>query len=536
MQSCKSLSQRLQQKRQIPWVHGEYGTCLPSKETADILIDKYLRTFETVQRILHVPTFRREYRMFWENQSQAPFDFLIKMQLCFSLGACLYDDIFSLRPQALQWIREASAWTESFDSPNLSISGVQIMCLLSLAQNVVQELIGDRTWIRSGALIRLAMAIGLHRDPTKLPSMPAAQGEMRRRLWTTVLELALSSCLDAGGTLLISLRDFDCMLPMNLDDTQLDFDDNGDLLASDSATYTDTTLQIALAQTFPARLAIAEYANGFNSEQSYDKTLRLAADLKSATTRFGESIKVHHAKITDFQRRYYEMVMDRYMFMLHIPYATVALKDSAFLLSRDTCVDAALRLSYAALDSRLMPDAFLDSARAAMVVTAPCQDYVRLVLCGAGLFRATQTQALMIIAAELHARLVNWSEGACLDTTGPLGTLRGQELLSFLRVGVEWTKCRILAGQDNIKDYVFQAAILAGITAMIEGGSVKEATDNEGKEACIKAKALLVNLVGDDEPSNTGQAGVAEDSWNFHANDFWTADWADCTGSFVIPQ
>jgi hypothetical protein len=127
----------------------------------------------------------------------------------------------------------------------MSISGIQNMCLLSLARNATQELRGDRTWIHCGALIRSAMSIGLHRDPAKMPSIPAAQGEIRRRLWATVRELVLDSCIEAGGPPLISRKDFDCAPPMNLDDSQLDFNTAApaiEVSCPRPEEYTDTSL------------------------------------------------------------------------------------------------------------------------------------------------------------------------------------------------------------------------------------------------------------------------------------------------------
>jgi hypothetical protein len=79
-------------------------------------------------------------------------------------------------------------------------------------------------------------------------------------------------------------------------------------------------------------------------------------------------------------------------------------KPNLYLLKED-CVDSALKLSNAAFDSPLLPDPFLDSARAAAPVKTLCEDYVRLVLCGSGAFRATQFQAIMTLASELLARL-----------------------------------------------------------------------------------------------------------------------------------
>lgn len=80
--------------------------------------------------------------------------------------------------------------------------------------------------------------------------------------------------------------------------------------------------------------------------------------------------------------------------------------------------------------------------------------------------------------------LVNWSERALSDTTGSPGTLRGQELLAFLCIGVEWIKRGILAARDN---GVSRAAGLGEINAMNEEGSVREAINHAKRHAISRS-------------------------------------------------
>ena len=40
--------------------------------------------------------------------------------------------------------------------------------------------------ISTGIVVRLAMRMGLHRDPGPYPGIPVFQGEMRRRIWAAV--------------------------------------------------------------------------------------------------------------------------------------------------------------------------------------------------------------------------------------------------------------------------------------------------------------------------------------------------------------
>lgn len=525
MQSCKLLSRRLQEERKIPWIHGEYGKWMPSKDTADLLIDAYLRTLEGVYRILHIPTFKRDYALLWQDSQQPQDAFLVQFQLCMALGVCLSDDTSSLRPQALQWVKEAEAWIWLSEKNQLSICGIQNMCLFALARNIMLDFHGNSAWILSGVLVRSAISIGLHRDPTKLPAMSATQAEIRRRLWATVLELVLDSCLDAGRPPLISLDDFDCALPMNLDDTQLNFDTDAVFTAHAPNQWSDTSFQIALARTYPIRHAIATYVNGIKTQILYEEVMKLYDQYKTACATSNKILRHLSLKLTKFQCCFYELIMSRYTFSLHIPYAALASNNPTYCYSRKLCVEAAIRLLHSGLRCVTMRDTFLDSARAVTEAQLISDDYVRLVSCGLGPVRSVHFQAIMVIAAELFAYLADWADATHLAMAPPLGDLRAMELLSLIRTAKIWGKSRILAGNENPKDYIIISATLGGITAMLEGNPISEAIELRGKEACFEAKSLIAQLVHSSEPES-GEEFHFEESWDSNVEDFWTADLA----------
>ncbi|ETS73932.1 hypothetical protein PFICI_13798 [Pestalotiopsis fici W106-1] len=521
-QNCKPLIKRLRQQRSMAWTPGDYGRYLPSRHLADALIDSYLRTFESVLRVLHIPSFRRDYHLMWDQTSAASPHFIVQVQLCLALGASLYDDTFSLRGQALQWIQEAITWVHSSEKSCLSIAGIQNLCLLELARRNMLEIHGDRSWIRSGVLIRTSMVIGLHRDPGALPGVLPAQAEIRRRLWATVLELTLSSSMDAGCPPLMSLDDFDCALPMNLNDEALDLRSHTELVACDDDMRTDASLQIALARTLPDRLAISKLINSIKAEALYPQILSSSMSFKNTCRLLNDSLRRLVPQPTGFQRLYSEMTMCRYLFTLHIPYIAVSAQNPMFLQSRNICIEPALNFAHSALNSPLLHDAFLESIRSATGADAPCEDFFRLALCGLGPYRTVLYQAVMIIGGELSRTSVDRPETSYSDST-LTRNIRSLELSSLLRVGVEWAKQRIMAGQDNVKDYIILKAVLGCADAKIKGLPISDAIEASGLEASLEAKAMLTQLV------NTGDLVSEEpesvpDSGSGSLDDFWTAD------------
>lgn len=540
LQSCKSLAKRVKKQQKLQWVHGDYGKLLPQRAMADLLIDNYLRTSETIHRIFHIPSFRREYDRLWEDRSAASLGFIIQVQLCCAIGALLYDDEFSLRSQAMQWIQEAGAWLESSAKPRLMLFTIQTMCLHRIARENTQGTYGDRVWILSGTLIRAAMSIGLHRDPTKLTGISPAQAELRRRLWATVLELALDSCLDPGAAPLISLDDFDCALPSNLDDTQLNLDENESNLAPQSPDcYTDSSLQIALGQSFAIRLAIARFPTKL--ENDYQEALKLNEEYTATCRSLSDALRPLHAKLSAYQRQYFEMIVCRYVFTLHIPYVVAGANNPDYSVSRTACVDAALNLAHSALPISSTQDQLLAAVHAMNVNRPQGEDFVRLCICASGSYRSVLFQAISIIAAELittaseSTSSFRWPMGLATGATPLSGNMRALELLSLLRVANEWTKRRLMAGPESNKDHLFVSLCLANIEATMKGAVAKEAMDASGQIACSESKEVLERLLVASGGNSGESSEVSEGHFSPDDDFLWMNDmWLVQPGSFGV--
>ncbi|CAK7217628.1 hypothetical protein SBRCBS47491_003223 [Sporothrix bragantina] len=359
MKKCKSLGRAIKSHR-VPAVFSiDYGKQIPAREVADELINGYFRTFETVYRILHIPTFTRDYQRYWENPHEASTNFVVQMQLCMAIGAAFYDETCSLRHLAAQWIYEAQVWLMTpapSQKSHMNIPGLQTMCLMHLAREVSGNG-GDLVWISAGELVRAAMFMGLHRDPTKIPKIPRYLAEIRRRLWATILEIGLQSSLDSGGPPLLSMSDFDTLPPANFFDDQLV--EKTTPTTSGAAppppkpltTFTNTSIQIALLKSFPTRLAIARYVNDFRSGTSYDETLRLNSELRSACQALTGTIQSYRPsgsagklRPTSFQLRFVDHLTHRFFLSLNQAFLAASQNDPKFYFSRKVSVDTSLKL------------------------------------------------------------------------------------------------------------------------------------------------------------------------------------------------
>lgn len=450
----------IKEHRLKPLATSNLGQNIPQRELADQLVDIYFRTFEGVLRILHAPTFREEYDKYWQNPSAASDAFVMQLQLCMAIGASMYDDLYSLRLTAMQWVHEAQIWLLlPPEKSKMTIAGLQIMCMLTIAKatcSIGQEL----TWITTGGLLRQAMYMGLHRDPKHLAKMTVYRAEMRRRLWATILELNIQSSSDAGGPPLISARHYDTQLPANLNDDQLTDEPESNSRTANPDELTDMSVQLALAQSLPLRLLIIEHVNEFRSSDAYSETLRYNSELNKACRALAQRLALFaalqktssRAVLTSFHSSYAQLLVYRCFISLHQPLIARSLKDPTYYYSRKVALDCSLKMTQiCGLSAPRFPSAPPGSQD-------PCTAFDRLLTNGAGMLRSIPLQTTCSIALELVKK--KEEERDSLPAVGCA------ELRAILDAAVLLAQRRISSGETNVKTYCFMAAYMALIESI----------------------------------------------------------------------
>ncbi|KAI5917678.1 fungal-specific transcription factor domain-containing protein [Camillea tinctor] len=520
LHKCKSLAKTVKAQRMPEQLTFNFGSNIPPRERADKLVDYYLRTFETVYRILHVPSFRSEYAEFWESPGTANEAFVILLQVVMAIGAAFYDEHFSLRKCALQWMYEGQCWLLGpVAKSRMTLTGLQIMLLLGLARENA-GLGGDLVWISVGSLVRTAMYMGLHRDPNRLPGMSKLTSELRRRIWNTILEMELHTSIDSGGPPMLSLNNSDTAAPANVDDDQL-IDGDAPVTSSPTNKFTDMSMTLALRETFSARLAIARLLNNIGSKPSYEDTLRLHTQLSTvhkSLWHMMRSFAPGRRQPTEFQRRYLEFSIRRFYIALHIPYSAKAMKEPAYAFSRKTLYEAAMKTYCAVLPSASLSSGYIAAgAKDAAILYAEGDDLARLSVCCAGSIRSVLSQASTILIFELQHQLQED------DSIGP-PTPRA-ELFNIIRHGVIWCLERLKAGETNIKGYMFIVALRAlidGLSLGMNGEDIKESVIRETIEAERESFEILKREAGQ---SWTEEETVSAEEVNWDAMVGMEEDW-----------
>jgi hypothetical protein len=306
--------------------------------------------------------------------------------------------------------------------------------------------------------------------------MSILRAELRRRLWATILEIALQSSVDSGGPPLISPSDYDTKQPANFDDDQLLDGERSTVFPRPNSCFTQTSVQLTLLRSFPTRLSVAQYVNGFHATASYEQTSRLNAQLQQVSATLQHSYDpagVLPRRMTLFQLRLAEHMVHRFFLALNQPCLGQARTNPDYWFARKACVESARKLCDGF--SKATPSGTSTS-------TGPVDDFVRLSTAGAGAFRSVPVQCLGIIGIELTWQALDdraIREGVDPDpaagvsggsaTGAGIGVAPRGELLEALEYCVGFQERRIACGETNVKGYLFAKALLTQVQALLRG-------------------------------------------------------------------
>ncbi|OAA34947.1 C6 zinc finger domain containing protein [Metarhizium rileyi] len=266
----------------------ELESLLPTREETDALVSVYLDQFEQIHRIVHIPTFRKEYADFWtpdSRQRYAAFTALIMAMMAVASCVHTHDSLkfigmmSNARHWAEKWIWACDAWLSRQSQKHRKLIHFQIACLLYLGKRV-NTIKKKRFWTSSGALIQDGISVGLHREPSHMGGkITVYNQEMRRRIWTTVQEFDMQASFDHGLPTLLSQLHYDSNAPRNLDDEDFDAETTTLPPSKSAKEYTFSSFQNLARQSLPLRLELSRLLTGPLSDIDYDQVIRHTNDL-----------------------------------------------------------------------------------------------------------------------------------------------------------------------------------------------------------------------------------------------------------------
>lgn len=469
---CKTLAREVKaQERPDEDKLRQGDSLLPSRVVADMLVEAYLRTVETVYHILDVQQFKELYEQYWHSPDNVPRGFHSSMILVFAVGAAICQNHGVSRKNITHWIFLALQWlSHPRDKLKMDLWSLRTHCLLLLARQA-NGIDGKMTSLSASSCVVTAMHMGLHIDPVHFSEsqVPRNEHEIRRRLWAAVLELELQANMDAGGRPLVREDDWDCGPPNNIDD-------NGTVTTATRTQrlpierYTQSSMQILLARSIPVRLKIVRFVNDFRPNLRYQDALALSKELVEEMRKSSALIEIWrkaNAPITQFQVELFHLYMHRFLLALHYTYGLKAKDEPLFYYSSKLCLDSALAVLTPPADQR---DA----------------DFYQLVLHGRSVYQDVYSGAGNFLTEYIYA------ESANAPLLLPSGSASPHDsLISAIESHLPLTLARIESCQTNVKSHMLFCCLLAFAKAVDTGADVSRALRSAIENSLQEAYSVL---------------------------------------------
>ncbi|OQE41035.1 hypothetical protein PENCOP_c005G03912 [Penicillium coprophilum] len=475
---------------------------VPRKNVADHLLQLYLDTFETTYRILHTPTFFKQYADYWANTQPIDMAFVAQLLAVMAAGSCFYvpppgqDDRDIFQKPAMKWIMAVQSYIScTFVSPDIDFRMLQTQSLLLVARlGVASD--GDVAWASAGSLIRSATTMGLHRDPTRFRKARPFHSELRRRLWATIVELDLKISLDRGVPPSVDLDECDCDPPSNWDDADLTQDMENDPAPLSTALYTQNFYQTLLTKTLPLRYRIAKKINSLRFNLSYDDALRMGEELSRNMQHASSLFEDNALSITPgepgrhrFAQSLYLFIMRKFLLALHRPFSLSVARLPKCSYSRKICLEESLGI----LSQMELPPSTEDTL------------YPNITQLGSGMFRDETFHAAITACVELSLQANEMTTSASAGMVGVNSSVlmsmiqsqQGVMLQAVERTADNFGR-RIGPGGKGCKPFFFLDIILASVKSRIKGEDPLCNVDTSSKRCVRICRAILNGLTYDE--------------------------------------
>lgn len=361
LQKTRNLFKQQRREAEQPLILPDFDSLVslvPEQSRADVVVQEYFGTLETTYRVLHAPTFFRQYKKFWMSAKDSSPAFVVQLLLvCASVNSAVPGGTVGFvgrsslnRDVSLKWIGVCATWLDLQSQKHVTLEVFQIRVLLMIAQRLNCVKI-KREWTVAGQLLRQAMSMGMHREPTCLSKdISVFDQEMRRRLWCTVLELEVQASLDRGMGPSLGPFDWDSLPPLNLHDE--DFDESTEKMppARPMREFTRTSFLCIAHQHLPLRMEILSRINGLRVTVESDTAIELDQKIRQIL----DSIPTwSNDEAKSVSQGLSELLLYDLLVLIHQPFAIRADAQAQHFYSRVARRHAALSILKTFSDMRL---------------------------------------------------------------------------------------------------------------------------------------------------------------------------------------
>ncbi|RDL36356.1 uncharacterized protein BP5553_05708 [Venustampulla echinocandica] len=332
---------------------------LPEKFVVDRLISQYFNSNSPSLPILHKPTFQKMYISFWESPAEAQVNWLGLLFALMSMAT-----IASLHPGGrqpdssstpLETVRlYRNCCIQALILSNYTKPGpytIETLLLFMEGEFILSADDQVHLYLLVGNVVRLSLRMGLHRDSANVGgNITPFQAEFRRRLWHHLAQIDLLSSFLLGLPGMVEAIASDTRYPRNLRDE--DFREDSVKLppSRPESELTPTTYLICKSRLGHECGKVATLANNL-ALPYYEEVLTLDGLLREAYEKVPTFFRVSSSgfSITDSPGHVIKqfslfLLFHKSRCMLHRKYVTKVGKNSEYLYSKNTALDASLEL------------------------------------------------------------------------------------------------------------------------------------------------------------------------------------------------
>jgi hypothetical protein len=347
---------------------------LPSNEEIMRLVQIYWEVMETTFRVLHRPSFLLDLQLLLRDRQGCRESFvavvLIVMATTRGMVFQTAASYVGRRPErqnasilCTSWIDACTKWLLSQTRMPQRIEILQVRLLICIATQA-KSFGSNRLWDETKSLLTDAVSMGLHKDTTSLtpsiwienpatglagigrPEAPPFEQEIKRRLWSTIVELELQASFDKGLSSFAGTISSTSGPPNNLTDEELDPNMTQLPIPASMETYTPSSFLRISHRSLPLRSELNKLINDssgdiiFKELLAYDHKIHkqlqeLPKWAKSLQKSDGvNSQSVVSAMALDLQLR-------QYLLPLHIPFVQQSGFNTRHTYSRMVCINTA---------------------------------------------------------------------------------------------------------------------------------------------------------------------------------------------------
>lgn len=269
----------------------EILAAVPPRPLVDRLMALHFDSYIITTYLIHRKKFLQEYESFWEDPSATSIAWIGLMFSMLYIAAQLQTFTIDF----------TDGRAESLKAEYLTMKDVfrekAVQCLVLaryttggpyILETLITVLAGEFVLLKDGAtdgwllismILHLAMRMGYHRDPDHFPGISPFEGEMRRRIWTTILQLDLALSLETGLPRSAIDTHIDTKQPRNLRDCDFEEDTTEMPPPRPETEWTPVLPLIAKGRLISALGLICD-VNTDTNPPSYDKIIKVDALLE----------------------------------------------------------------------------------------------------------------------------------------------------------------------------------------------------------------------------------------------------------------